>query len=196
MNYFDIAPHVYEGWSEKSALNNIRNAIRVKSSDNRKLSNFSNYTHKFNRHVAGNRSEDLQVDYIGLLSVALRRQWRHQRHSGHGTIDNGMIDFLMEGRIRPGVSGGKGFSFHGTTDVFDEILAMHDHIHWDFVQIQLNYADWRHASGNNVNAEYLYGELVKRDIPAIIMEPMLGGRLSRLNDHLVARLKQHRPQEM
>ena len=82
-----------------------------------------------------------------------------------------------------------------TTDVFDEILAMHDHIHWDFVQIQLNYADWRHASGNNVNAEYLYGELVKRDIPAIIMEPLLGGRLSRLNDHLVARLKQHRPQE-
>lgn len=63
------------------------------------------------------------------------------------------------------------------------------------MQIQLNYADWRHASGNNVNAEYLYGELVKRDIPAIIMEPLLGGRLSRLNDHLVARLKQHRPQE-
>ena len=94
------------------------------------------------------------------------------------------------GRIR-----NLGFSFHGTTDVFDEILAMHDHIHWDFVQIQLNYADWRHASGNNVNAEYLYGELVKRDIPAIIMEPLLGGRLSRLNDHLVARLKQHRPQE-
>ena len=27
------------------------------------------------------------------------------------------------------------------------------------------------------------------------MEPLLGGRLSRLNDHLVARLKQHRPQE-
>ena len=94
------------------------------------------------------------------------------------------------GRIR-----NLGFSFHGTTDVFDEILAMHDRIHWDFVQIQLNYADWRHASGNNVNAEYLYGELVKRDIPAIIMEPLLGGRLSRLNDHLVARLKQHRPQE-
>ena len=26
------------------------------------------------------------------------------------------------------------------------------------------------------------------------MEPLLGGRLSKLNDHLVARLKQHRPQ--
>ena len=106
-------------------------------------------------------------------------------------IDNGMIDFLMEerkaGRIR-----NLGFSFHGTVDVFDEILAMHDRIHWDFVQIQLNYADWKHASGNNVNAEYLYGELVKRGIPAIIMEPLLGGRLSKLNDHLVARLKQHR----
>ena len=39
-----------------------------------------------------------------------------------------------------------------------------------FVQIQLNYVDWKHASGRNVNADYLYGELEKRNIPAIIME--------------------------
>ena len=45
------------------------------------------------------------------------------------------------------------------------------------------------------DAEYLYAELVKRNIPAVIMEPLLGGRLSRLNDHLMARLKQRRPQE-
>ena len=44
------------------------------------------------------------------------------------------------------------------------------------------------------DAEYLYGELNKRGIPAIIMEPLLGGRLSKLNDNLVARLKQRRPE--
>lgn len=58
----------------------------------------------------------------------------------------------------------------------------------------MNYVDWRHASGRNVNAEYLYGELAKRGIPAVIMEPLLGGRLSKQNDHLVARLKQRRPE--
>ncbi len=45
-----------------------------------------------------------------------------------------------------------------------------------FVQIQMNYIDWQHASGRNVNAEYLLGEL-KNEYSAIIMEPLLGGRL-------------------
>ena len=45
----------------------------------------------------------------------------------------------------------------------------------------------------NVDAVYLYGELEKRGIPAVIMEPLLGGRLSNVPDHIVARLKQRRP---
>ena len=109
-------------------------------------------------------------------------------------VDNGMLDFLMKereaGRIRH-----LGWSFHGTSDVFDEVLAMHDTVHWDFVQIQLNYVDWRHATGRNVNAEYLYQELEKRNVPAIIMEPLLGGRLSNVPQHIVTRLKQRRPED-
>ena len=72
---------------------------------------------------------------------------------------------------------------------------MHDTVIWDFVQIQLNYMDWRHATGNNVNAEYLYGELAKRNIAAVIMEPLLGGRLSNVPEHIVGRLKQRRPED-
>ena len=70
---------------------------------------------------------------------------------------------------------------------------MHDTVHWNFVQIKLNYVDWRHATGRNVNAEYLYQELEKRNVPAIIMEPLLGGRLSNVPQHIVTRLKQRRP---
>ncbi|MDE7357642.1 MAG: 4Fe-4S dicluster domain-containing protein, partial [Bacteroidales bacterium] len=47
----------------------------------------------------------------------------------------------------------------------------------------------------NTNAEYLYGELEKRGIPAVIMEPLLGGRLSKVHDHIVARLKQREPEK-
>ena len=108
-----------------------------------------------------------------------------------------MLDFLLKereaGRIR-----NLGFSYHGDIEVFDYLLSRHDELKWDFVQIQLNYVDWRHAkevNTRNTDAEYLYAELVKRNIPAVIMEPLLGGRLSRLNDHLMARLKQRRPQE-
>lgn len=87
-----------------------------------------------------------------------------------------MLDFLLRereaGRIR-----NLGWSFHGDQKVFDHLLAMHDsgEARWDFVQIQMNYVDWKHASDRNVNAEYLYGELEKRGIPAVIMEPLLGG---------------------
>lgn len=139
---------------------------------------------------------ELQVDYIDYLLLhgigmggmeALRSRY----------LDNGMLDFLLKereaGRIR-----NLGFSYHGDIKVFDYLLSRHDELKWDFVQIQLNYVDWKHAkevNTRNTDAEYLYGELVKRGIPAVIMEPLLGGRLSKLNDHLMARLKQRRPQD-
>lgn len=70
--------------------------------------------------------------------------------------DNGVLDFLLKerkaGRIR-----NLGWSFHGDVKVFDYLLSLD--IPWDFVQIQLNYVDWKNASGWNVNAEYLYGEI-------------------------------------
>ena len=106
--------------------------------------------------------------------------------------DNGVLDFLLKerkaGRIR-----NLGWSFHGDVKVFDYLLSLD--IPWDFVQIQLNYVDWKNASGWNVNAEYLYGELEKRNIPVVIMEPLLGGRLSRLNALSLAKLKQMRPDD-
>jgi predicted aldo/keto reductase-like oxidoreductase len=76
---------------------------------------------------------------------------------------------------------------------------MHDKgdVHWDFIQIELNYLDWKHAheiNDANTNAEYLYNELTKRGIPAVIMEPLLGGRLSNMPTKLVAELKQRDPE--
>jgi predicted aldo/keto reductase-like oxidoreductase len=83
-------------------------------------------------------------------------------------------------------------------EVFDWCLANDDKYHWDFVQIQMNYVDWHNAkeqNPRNVNSEYLYTELVKRGIPAVIMEPLLGGRLSKLPMHVINHLKQRRPQD-
>ena len=57
--------------------------------------------------------------------------------------------------------------------------------------------DWKYAkqiNPRNTDAEYLYGELEKRNIPAIIMEPLLGGRLSNVPSTIVARLKQREPE--
>jgi Predicted oxidoreductases of the aldo/keto reductase family len=111
-------------------------------------------------------------------------------------VDNGMMDYLMKereaGRIR-----NLGFSFHGKKEVFDEVLAMNDKYHWDFVQIELNYLDWNFAdeiNDRNVDASYLYAELQKYGIPAVIMEPLLGGRLSNLPQYLATELKSKAPE--
>ena len=170
VNYFDTSPVYVQGWSEKSTGIALKRHPREKFLIATKLSNFANHTRENSIAMYRKSFEDLQVDYIDYYLL----------HSiGNGGIDtfraryidNGMLDFLLgereAGRIR-----NLGFSFHGTVDVFDEVLAMDERAHWDFVQIQLNYVDWKHASGNNVDAEYLYGELAKRDIQAIIMEPL------------------------
>lgn len=192
VTYFDTSPVYVQGWSEKSTGIALKRHPREKFLVATKLSNFANYTRDNSIAMYRKSFEDLQVDYIDYYLL----------HSiGNGGIetfraryiDNDMIGFLMKereaGRIR-----NLGFSFHGTVDVFDEVLAMHEDVHWDFVQIQLNYMDWRHASGKNVPAEYLYAELEKRNIPVVIMEPLLGGRLSNVPDHIVSRLKQRRPE--
>ena len=192
VNYYDTSPVYVQGWSEKATGIALKRHPRESFKIATKLSNFANFTRENSIQMYRQSFVDLQVDYIDYYLL----------HSiGNGGIetfraryiDNGMLDYLLEereaGRIRH-----LGFSFHGTREVFDEVLAMHDRVHWDFVQIQLNYLDWTHATGNNVNAEYLYAELEKRRIPAVIMEPLLGGRLSNLPDHIVARLKQQRPE--
>ena len=106
-----------------------------------------------------------------------------------------MLEFLMKereaGRIR-----NLGWSFHGQQSEFDKVVALHDKYHWDFAQIQMNYVDWHYAkeiNPRNVEGEHLYTELDKRGIPAVIMEPLLGGRLATLNDHAAEQLKAREP---
>ncbi len=193
VNYFDTSPVYIRGFSERASGIALKRHPREKFYIATKLSNQSNYTRENSLAMYYKSFEELQVDYIDyylLHSVGGGSgiQLVHDRY-----IDNGMIDFLLKekeaGRIR-----NLGWSFHGQVEVFDYMLSLD--IPWDFVQIQLNYVDWRNAQpGRNVNAEYLYAELEKRDIPVVIMEPLLGGRLAQLPDHLVGLLKQQRPDD-
>ncbi|MDE5760466.1 MAG: aldo/keto reductase, partial [Bacteroides sp.] len=196
VNYFDTSPVYVQGWSEKSTGIALKRHPRQSFYIATKLSNFHPDTWSRENSIAMYRKslEDLQVDYIDYYLLHMiggggMSQFRKRY------IDNGMIDFLVKereaGRIRH-----LGWSFHGDIEVYDYALQMHDRneVHWDFVQIQLNYVDWKHASGGNFKAEYLYHELAKRNIPAVIMEPLLGGRLSKVPDHVVARLKQREPE--
>ena len=191
VNYFDTSPVYCQGMSEEAtgiALSrHPRNTYFIAT----KMSNFSNYTYENSVAMYENSLKKLQVDYFDyylLHNIGVNLDSFNKRF-----IDNGILDFLVEER-KKGKIRNLGWSFHGSKEVFDHILSLHEKVHWDFIQIQMNYSDWRSARGNNVDAEYLYAELEKRNIPVVIMEPLLGGRLSNVPNHISARLKQQEPE--
>ena len=192
VNYFDTSPVYLQGQSETATGIALKRHPRESYFIATKLSNFSNHTRENSMLMYRKSFENLQTDYIDyylLHSIggggvaAFNRRY----------VDNGMLDFLMEerkaGRIR-----NLGFSFHGDQESFDEFMKLHEKYHWDFVLIQLNYLDWNHAGSRNANASYLQGELDKRGIPSLVMEPLLGGRLAKVPDHIADRLKTRNPQ--
>ena len=198
VNYFDTSPAYCRGKSEHATGIALSRHPRDKYFIATKLSNFSPATWSREASIAMYRNslKELQVDYIDYLLLHGVGMGGGMEEFENRYMKNGILDFLLEerkaGRIR-----NLGFSYHGDIEVYDYLLSRHDEFKWDFVQIQLNYVDWKHAketNTRNTDAEYLYGELHKRGIPSIIMEPLLGGRLSKLNDNLVARLKQRRPE--
>ena len=190
VNYFDTAPVYLQGQSEKATGIALKRHPRESYYIATKLSNFSNYSRENSLEMYYKSFENLQTDYIDyyLLHCISDMESFQKRY-----VDNGMIDFLMEerkaGRIR-----NLGFSFHGSNKGWDEILMTHETYQWDFIQIQLNYVDWKHPGARNADAEYLQQELDKKGIPSIIMEPLLGGRLAKVPDNIATRLKERAPQ--
>ena len=202
VNYFDTAPPYVRGLSEEATGIALSRHPRDSYFLATKMSNH----HLARTGLKGRELYDASVAMYRESMKKLRTSYfdYYLLHNLGGEtgmpflqqrfFDSGLLDFLLAereaGRIR-----NLGFSYHGDVKVFDHMVSLHDSVHWDFVQIQLNYVDYRHASGMNFNAEYLYDQLHSRGIPAVVMEPLLGGRLASLTDHLNERLRQHEPQK-
>lgn len=81
-----------------------------------------------------------------------------------------------------------GFSFHDTADVLDEILTKHPEM--EFVQLQINYADWE---DKDVQSKACYEVALKHNKPIIVMEPVKGGRLASMSPDTEAIMKNAEP---
>ena len=101
------------------------------------------------------------IDYYLMHMITDAASWRKLEGLG---IREWIAEKKLSGEIRH-----IGFSFHGSTDIFLEVLNAYD---WDFCQIQYNYMD-EHSQAGRRGLEAAQA----KGVPVIIMEPLRGGRL-------------------
>ena len=111
------------------------------------------------------------------------------KQTGAGYFDNYLLhnlgemrthffdDFSMWDFVKDKKAEGKikhyGFSFHSTPEELDAILTAHPDA--EFVQLQINYADWENPA---IQSRGVYEVARKHGKPVIIMEPLKGGLLA------------------
>ena len=163
VTYFDTA-YIYPGSEEVfgRVLEKIgaRDRINIASKlPHYMMKNTEELNKKFNEQLSRLRTD--HIDYYLMHMLPDVTTWRSLK-------ERGVLKWLEEAK-----SSGKirriGFSYHGSTQRFLEILEDYD---WDFCQIQYNYLDENAQAGR----KGLMAAAAK-GIPVIIMEPLRGGKL-------------------
>ena len=110
------------------------------------------------------RTEAGYIDYYLLHAI---------RRNNIEPFDNaGIWDFVKEAKEK-GLIRHYGFSYHDDPCYLDEMLALHPDV--DFVQLQINYADWENP---RVESRGCYEVARRHGKPVVIMEPVKGGTLA------------------
>ena len=169
--YFDTA-YVYgaDGASEKAAKEALVDRYPRES--------FTLAT-KLNVHANGCKSAE---DAKRQLEISLERTGAkyfdfYLLHAiGEGNIGDydayGIWDFVKEAKEK-GLVKHWGFSVHGSTQLLEKLLT--DHPDAEFVQLQINYADWENP---DVASHTIYDIARRHGKPIVVMEPVKGGTLA------------------
>lgn len=163
INYFDTA-YLYPGSEEALGTILARNHCREKVNIATKLPQYMVKNSAAIDKYFNEELRRLQTDYIDFYLMHMISdlgRWEKLKEYG---IEEWIAKKKADGVIR-----NIGFSFHGDTDTFIEILDAYD---WDFCQIQYNYLD-EHTQTGRRGLQYA----ASKGIPVIIMEPLRGGRL-------------------
>jgi len=189
INYFDTAPAY--GDSERATGEALSRHNRKDYLIATKMSNFSNAELDACKTMFANSLKNLRTDYVDyflLHSIGSVEDFNKRFK------DNGLLPWLQELR-KKGTIRHLGFSFHGSNAAMKELLAMP--YNWEFVQIQLNYVDWKDMpledSDEACDSETLYNMLAEKNIPVVIMEPIRGGALANVSDGLKGKLAERFP---
>ena len=166
VNYFDTA-YIYPGSEECLGKILEKNRCRDKIYIATKLPQYIMRSEKaiektFQEELSRLRTDHIDYYLMHMFTDVL--EWENLKSLG---IEEWIRAHKADGSIR-----NIGFSFHGDTETFLEILNAYD---WDFCQIQYNYLDENSQAGRK--GLQAAGE---KGIPVVIMEPLRGGKLVNL----------------
>lgn len=168
VNYFDTA-YIYPGSEECLGRilrkNKCRDRVYIATKLPQYIIRSSGAIDKiFNEELS--RLFTNHIDYYLMHMFTDYAEWEKLKTLG---IEGWIQRQKADGHIR-----NIGFSYHGDTEMFLRILDAYD---WDFCQIQYNYLD-EHTQAGRRGLQ----AAAEKGIPAIIMEPLRGGKLVNLPD--------------
>jgi predicted aldo/keto reductase-like oxidoreductase len=163
VNYFDTA-WLYPGSEQalgdaigqKGCRKEIYIATKMPVFLCKKTEDFDKY---FNESLKRLKTD--YVDYYLMHNISSIDSWERM-------VSLGIKDWIAA-KKREGVIKQIGFSFHGNCDHFIKVLDAYD---WEFAQIQYNYSDENYQAGKRG-----LQAAAAKNIPVIIMEPLMGGKL-------------------
>ena len=172
VNYYDTAYVYHDGESEEFLSQALGKYPRDSYYIATKLPVWRTKTVSDAKQIFETQLKRLNTDYIDFYAVhsLCKRTWDN-------TVNSGIMNFLDELK-REGKIKHLGFSFHDEYEAFEEILKSRQ---WDFCMIQLNYMDTEYQAGLAG-----YKLALERAVPAFIMEPLKGGRLTQMADGILS----------
>lgn len=185
LNYFDTAWGYHNGNSELTAGKFLSKYPRDSYFLATKFPGYDNSNMPKVKEIFEEQLKKCQTDYFDFYLF-------HNVYEGN--IDDylnpefGILDYLLQqkknGRIRH-----LGFSAHGSVEVIQRFLDAYGE-YMEFCQLQLNYMDW-HFQNAKEKAELVQ----KAGIPIWVMEPLRGGKLASVSEHMERELHAMRPEE-
>ena len=179
VNYFDTAYRYHGGESETFIGQALSKYPRDSFYLATKLPNWMLEKPEDIARIFEDQLARCQVEYFDfyLIHALSKPSWDRMEQLG---VYDALLKYKQEGKIRR-----LGFSFHDKPEVLEEICSAHP---FDFVQIQCNYFDWDYQ-----DAKTQYEIVERHGMGCIIMEPVRGGMLAKLDPDSCEILRQAEP---
>ncbi|MBR0172058.1 MAG: aldo/keto reductase [Lachnospiraceae bacterium] len=121
------------------------------------------------------------IDYYLLHALQLNTRKFYERYR----LWDHIRELKAKGKIKHW-----GFSFHATPEMLDELLTENPDA--EFVQLQINYADWENA---NIASRACHEVARKHGKQIVVMEPVKGGMLANPPQEIVELFRQEAPEK-